>query len=250
MTRAHARSSVGAVKSRFRALTPAALLLVTLLWPGSARAQQAAPAADRWEKDIAAFEASDQASPAPRGEIVFVGSSTIRRWDLAAYFPDLKAINRGFGGSEMADATRYVDRLVIPYSPRLVVVYSGDNDIGATTSEQIAISFERFARAVHAKLPQTRIVIIGIKPSPLRWAQVDRMRMANAMIRAFCERDDRIAYVDVDQALLGWDEKPRRELYVEDGLHLSPPGYQIFTALLRPFLAPPQPAAAARPSSN
>lgn len=217
-------------------------LLVALLWAPDAVAQQVTP--DRWEKDISAFEAADQASQPPKGEIVFVGSSTIRRWDLAASFPDLKTINRGFGGSEMADATRYVDRIVIPYSPRLVVVYSGDNDIGGTTSEQIVISFERFVRAVHAKLPQTRIVIIGIKPSLLRWAQIDRMRTANTMLRAFCERDDRLAFVDVDNAMLGWDEKPRRELYVEDGLHLTPQGYQILSTLLRPFLVPPAVAVA------
>lgn len=221
---------------------------IVFLWIAVPAAQQP-PAVDRWEKDIAAFEAADQASPAPRGEIVFVGSSTIRRWDLATYFPDLKTVNRGFGGSEMVDATRYVDRIVIPYSPRLVVVYSGDNDIGSTTSEQIEISFERFVRAVHAKLPQSRIVIIGIKPSPLRWAQIDRMRIANAMIRAFCERDDRLAFVDVDNAMLGWDEKPRPELYVADGLHLTPQGYQIFTTLLRPFLTPPPASATPRPAS-
>ncbi len=210
---------------------------MTLLSTAMAFAQQ--PTVDRWEKTIAAFEAADQASPPPRGEVVFVGSSTIRRWDLAASFPDLKTINRGFDGSELADSTRYVDRIVIPYSPRLVVVYAGDNDIGGTTSEQITINFERFVRVVHSKLPQTRIVYIGIKPSLLRWTMIDRMRAANAMIRAFCERDDRLAFVDVDNAMLGWDEKPRRELYVEDGLHLTPQGYQIFSALLRPFLTPP-----------
>jgi len=193
---------------------------------------------DYWEKDIAAFEAADRATPPPKGEVVFVGSSTIRLWDLAASFPGLAAINRGFGGSEMADATRYVDRIVVPYAPRTVVVYSGDNDIMGTTAEQITIAFERFVRAVHAKLPTTRIVIIGIKPSLLRWAQVDRMRMANAMLARFCERDDRLAFVDVDHAMLGWDEKPRPELYVQDGLHLTPAGYQILNTLVRPFLSP------------
>lgn len=192
---------------------------------------------DFWEKDIAAFETADRVSPPPKGEVVFVGSSTIRLWDLATSFPDLKAINRGFGGSEMADATRYVDRIVVPYAPRTVVVYSGDNDIMGTTAEQITIAFERFVRAVHAKLPTTRVVVIGIKPSLLRWAQVDRMRMANAMLERFCERDDRLAFVDVDHAMLGWDERPRPELYVQDGLHLTPAGYQILNALVRPFLS-------------
>jgi lysophospholipase L1-like esterase len=206
-----------------------------------------ATAQDRWEKDIATFEASDRVSPPPRGEIVFVGSSTIKYWDLAASFPEFKTINRGFGGSEMADSTRFVERIVVPYSPRVVVVYAGDNDMMNTPSEEIAIQFERFVRAVHAKLPDTRILYIGIKPSLLRWNQVDRMRQANVMIRQFCERDDRLGFVDTDNAMLGWDEKPRKDLYVADGLHLTPAGYQILNALVRPFLTA-SPAAAPAPA--
>jgi lysophospholipase L1-like esterase len=195
---------------------------------------------DRWEKDIAAFEAADRIAPPAKGQIVFVGSSTIRRWDTSVYFPDLKIINRGFGGSELSDSARYVDRIVVPYEPRLVVVYAGDNDIGGgTTSEQVAVAFERFTRAVHATLPQTRILYIGIKPSLLRWTQIDRMRSANLVIRAYCERDDRLAFLDFDGLMLGWDEKPRRELFVEDGLHLSPQGYQMWTTVLRPWLTAP-----------
>src|SRR5688572_33409519 len=126
----------------------------------------AVPPVDRWEKNISAFDAADRLSPFPKGGIVFVGSSTIRRWDVATYFPDLKILNRGFGGSTMGDVARFVDRIVIPYEPRLVVVYSGDNDIGSgQTSEQVIVQVERFVRAVHAKLPQTRIVFLGIKPS-------------------------------------------------------------------------------------
>jgi len=217
--------------------TPTFLALALLLAAPAA----AQPAADRWEKDIAAFEAGDKLNPPPKGQIVFVGSSTIRRWDTATYFPDIKIINRGFGGSELSDAARYVDRIVTPYEPRLVVVYSGDNDIGGgVTSEEVAVQFERFTRAVHAKRPQTRILIIAIKPSLLRWTQIDRMRAANAIIRAYCERDDRLAFIDFDTFMLGWDEKPRRELFVEDGLHLSPAGYQMWTTMLRPWLTMPQ----------
>ena len=198
------------------------------------------PAADRWEKDIAAFEAKDRQSPPPQGAIVFVGASSIRRWDIPKSFPDFTTINRGFGGTEMADAARYVDRIVIPYKPKLVVVYSGDNDIArGATSEEVAIQFEKLATRVLEKLPETRIAVIGIKPSLLRWKLVDRMRKANALMRAYCERDDRLAFIDVDQAMLGWDEKPRPELYVEDGLHLTSQGYAVWTALLRPFMGPP-----------
>src|ERR1044072_9348314 len=105
----------------------------------------------------------------------------------------------------MQSSTPYVDRLVVPYSPRIVVVYAGDNDIMGTPSEQIVIAFERFVCAVHAKLPELNLLYIGIKPSLLRWNQVHRMRQANAMIRQLCERDDRLGFVDPDNAMLGWD---------------------------------------------
>ena len=201
----------------------------------AAAAQQ--PAAGIWEADIAAFEARDRESPPPEGEIVFIGSSSIRLWDTQKYFPDLKIINRGFGGSRLSDAVRYAERVVIPYKPRLVVVYAGDNDIyGGATSEAVAISFEQFVRILRSKLPEVRVVFIGIKPSLQRWAVIERMRTANEMIRAFAEHDDRVAFVDIDNAMLGWNEQPRPELFVPDGLHLTDEGYQIWTTLLRPLL--------------
>jgi lysophospholipase L1-like esterase len=193
----------------------------------------------RYEKEVAAFEAMDRTSPPPAGQIVFAGSSTIVDWDAAKYFPDLTIINRGLWGSSMIDSVRLIDRIVLPYQPRLVVVYAGDNDIDSgQTSEDVTVQFERFVRAIHATLPQTRIVFIGIKPSPQRWLTIDRARATNERIRTLCSRDDRLAYLDVDGVMLGWDEKPRKELYAGDGLHLSPQGYQLWTTLLRPFLVP------------
>ena len=193
----------------------------------------------RYEKEVAAFEALDRTNPPPKGQIVFVGSSTIVDWDPAKYFPDLRIINRGLWGSSLIDSVRLVDRIVLPYEPRRVVVYAGDNDIDAgQTSEDVVVQFERFIKSIHARLPQTRIVFIGIKPSPQRWLTIDRARATNDRIRALCGRDDRVAFLDVDGVMLGWDEKPRRDLFADDGLHLSPQGYQLWTVLLRPFLSP------------
>jgi lysophospholipase L1-like esterase len=211
------------------------LALAGLLFATPASSQDAAP---RFEKEVLAYEAADLKSPPPKGQIVFAGSSSIVDWDAGRYFPDLRIVNRGLWGSALADAVRLVDRLILPHAPRTVVLYAGDNDIDAgMTTENVAVQFERFVRAIHAKLPQTRIVYIGIKPSPQRWITIDRMRAANAMIRQFCSRDDRLAFIDVDGVMLGWDEKPRAELYMPDGLHLSAQGYQLWTMLLRPFLA-------------
>jgi sugar lactone lactonase YvrE/lysophospholipase L1-like esterase len=193
---------------------------------------------DRWESAIAEFEKSDKVSPPPQGEIVFVGSSTIRLWNLAESFPDRKCINRGFGGSQMTDSAHYADRIIIPYRPRLVVVYAGDNDIAAGKSpEQILADAKSLVAAVHAKLPHTRLVFLAIKPSVQRWKLFGQQREANRLIAEFAKQDTRLGFVDVTESMLGPDGQPRPELFVKDGLHLSSEGYNLWESLLRPNLA-------------
>lgn len=190
-----------------------------------------------WQKEMAAFEAQDRESPPAAGGIVFVGSSSIRLWDLKKAFTGLPVINRGFGGSQVADAVAQVDLLVVKHRPRTVVFYAGDNDIAAGKAPAVvAADFRAFVEKVHSTLPQTRIAFIGIKPSLQRWALVGKVREANGYIRAFCEKDDRLGFVDVDGPMLGWDEKPRADLFVADGLHMTSKGYEVWTALVRPFL--------------
>lgn len=210
------------------------LIVILLLAPGAALAQTPA---ERWTSALAAFDAADAASPPTHGDVLFLGSSTIVSWNLAKAFPTVRTINRGVWSASIDDFVMRVDRLVVPYAPRVIVLYAGDNDINAgATSEQVAVEFERFAFAVQARLPDTRIVFIGLKPSPQRWRQIHRMRAANDLIREFCAHDDRLAFVDVDNAMLGWDEKPRPELFLTDGLHLSAQGYELWSALVAPFL--------------
>ena len=126
------------------------LALVALL---GLQAQEAK--SDKWEKDIAAFEEKDKAAPPPENGIVFVGSSSIRMWKTAEAFPDLKVVNRGFGGSEMGDATKYAERIVLPYKPQTVVVFAGGNDINAGKSpEQVADAFKTLVGKIHGALPK------------------------------------------------------------------------------------------------
>lgn len=218
-----------------------ALMIVMPAGGRSAALAQAAQAvaADRWEADIRKFEDRDKASPPPQNGVVFIGSSSIVRWNLAEAFPELgaSAINRGFGGSFMADAARYADRIVIPHKPRMVVLYEGDNDLRtAETPEQIAGQFTAFLDKVHRALPDARIIAIGVKPSVQRWAQIGKGRAINALMRAQCEGRPYATFVDVEQPMLSLDGKPRPELYVEDGLHMSPAGYRIWNAAIRPLL--------------
>jgi lysophospholipase L1-like esterase len=203
--------------------------------PGLRAADPTDPA--RWEKDIAAFEQRDREKPPPKNAVVFVGSSSIRLWELAKSFPDVETINRGFGGSQLADSVHFAPRIVLKYEPRLVVLYAGDNDLAAgKTPEQVADDFRAFAATVHKGLPRTRIVYLSIKPSIRRWKLVDKGRRANDLIQAACKQDEGLLYVDVGTPLLGADGKPRPELFREDGLHLNDKGYEVWGSALKPYL--------------
>src|SRR5258705_2797792 len=217
-----------------------ALLLVPASRVASRVAAQAAVAqADRWEPAIRKFEEADTVTPPPQNAIVFIGASSIVRWNLRESFPELgpQAINRGFGGSLAADSTRYADRVVIPYKPRMVVFYAGDNDVEANhTPAQIAGDFTAFERKVHAALPTTEIVFISIKPSIRRFPWIEQIKGANALVREYCATHPHLTFVDILQQLLGPDGKPRKVLLVEDGLHMTPAGYKIWNDALRPVL--------------
>jgi lysophospholipase L1-like esterase len=219
------------------------LLSFALAWcaPGgpanAAEEKKAPPAADRWEKAIAAFEAADAKSPPAPGGVVFVGSSSIRLWDLKKSFPDLNAINRGFGGSQLADSVRYADRIVIPYKPRTVVLYAGDNDIAAgKKAEQISRDFAAFVAKVRKALPETKIIYIPVKPSTSRWKYIDEQRKTNRLIRQQCEEGQNLVYLEIEKPMLDDQGNPRGELLLKDGLHMNEQGYAIWNALLKPHL--------------
>lgn len=194
---------------------------------------------DRWEPAIKKFEDADKLAPPPQNAIVFIGASSIVRWNLKESFPELgaQAINRGFGGSLAPDSTRYADRIVIPYKPRTVVFYAGDNDIEANhTPQQIADDFAAFERKVHAALPETQIVFISIKPSTRRFPWIEQIKAANALVKQYCATHPHLTFVDIFPQMLGPDGKPKKELLVEDGLHMTPAGYKIWNDALRPVL--------------
>lgn len=211
-----------------------AVLAALFVLVSSAPAQEAP---DRWEPTIRAFEESDSANPPPKGGIVFLGSSSFRRWDLDKSFPGKGLINRGFGGSQMADALRYLDRIVLPLAPRRLFIYEGDNDIGTGKSpETVEGEFRELVARVHASLPMTKIVFVSVKPSIRRWHLIDKAREANARVRAIAEEHPLVDYIDAARPLLGPDGKPRRDLFVEDELHLNDAGYAIWAELVAPHL--------------
>ncbi len=192
----------------------------------------------RWAKEIGAFEAADKTNPPPKDAVLFIGSSSIKRWtNVAAAFPDYRVINRGFGGSQLADSAAFIGRIVTPYQPRLVLLYAGDNDIASGKSpETVLDDFKAFAAKIHAALPRTRIAYIAIKPCPSREKFLAQVKTANRLIREYCATDNRLLFVDVFTPMLNAEGRPRAELCVKDMLHLNAEGYQLWAAILKPVL--------------
>jgi lysophospholipase L1-like esterase len=207
------------------------LLLCAMAWSGEA-------AANPWEASIAGFEAADAKSfPAPGGN-VFVGSSSIVKWStIVTDLAPAPIIKRGFGGSLLSDSEHFADRIIIPYKPKRVFVYAGDNDLAAKRApEAVAKSFSDLADKVHAALPSTHLYFITIKPSPSRAALLDAMVKTNGLVQGYASSHPFATVVDVFTPMLK-DGKPRPELFGPDNLHMNADGYKLWTSIIKPLLA-------------
>jgi len=199
----------------------------------------AAHALNVWEGAIMKFELLDKDTPPKPGGILFVGSSSIVFWDLKAAFPDLPVLNRGFGGSQISDVLHFFDRVVVPYAPKTVVFYSGDNDLASGKSgEQVIADYKEFFARVRAAFPEAKIINFPVKPSVSRWKLYDVQKEVNAAVKEMLAADKNAVYIDYVDRMIGPDGKPNADLLREDGLHMNEKGYAIWNEMLKPHLAP------------
>src|SRR5690606_24418268 len=206
------------------------LFAAALLFAGGALFAQAT---DRYTETIEKFVAADRARPTEPGGVVFTGSSTITIWNskLARDFPGINVIGRGFGGSTIPNHLNHAARTILPHKPSLIVFYCGENDIaGGRSPQQMAADFVSLCDLIFAELPDTRILYMGMKPSPKRWNLQPKFDEGNALVADYAARAFRVAYLDIKAPFLGADGRPRPELYANDELHLSPEGYKILKA--------------------
>ena len=190
-----------------------------------------------YEAEVRALEAAIRGRRTPGNVVAFYGSSSIRLWtDLVADLKDPRAFNLGFGGSTMAACAHFFDRLVPALHPVSLVLYAGDNDLGDGRSpEDVLASFRSLVGKLQRSLPRIPLGFMSIKISPARFVLRDRIQRTNALIRAELERRSDYFYIDIVAAMLDSDGRPRPELFLEDGLHLSRAGYQVWTRVLEPY---------------
>ena len=192
-----------------------------------------------WD-EIQAFKKQDSINPPPKNAIVFTGSSSFRMWNsLQNDFSGYTIINRAFGGSTLPDVIRYANDVIFKYQPKQVVIYCGDNDLAANDSVSgatVASRFQQLYKMIRKKLPDVPVVYVSIKPSPSRAQLMPKMEEANRLIKDFLAKEKNTSFVDVYHLMLEPDGSPKKELFLEDNLHMKPSGYVIWQQAIKPYL--------------
>ncbi len=193
---------------------------------------------DRFEPNIKAFEKADRKNFPEKGGILFLGSSSVVRWDTDSSFPERNVLNRGFGGSQIEHQLRHMDRVIWKYEPRIIVFYCGDNDINAgKTPSQVMQDFRKYRQRVAERLPETDFIYLSIKPSVRRWNLWQDMAAVNEAIRQAAQTDDKLHYCDIATPMLENNAGPPPEKwFVRDGLHLSDEGYALWNKIMEDCL--------------
>ncbi|MEG0807426.1 MAG: hypothetical protein RR410_03630 [Alistipes sp.] len=196
------------------------------------------PREKMWRAEIDKFIAQDSIFKPASGQILFVGSSSIRMWhELASYFPDFDIIQRGVGGSHLEDIIYFAEQIVFAYEPRQIVLYEGDNDLkDGFTPESYLDEVRTFVRLVQIKQPKTPIVILSIKPSPQRNYLLSVYRTANELLRLYAEVEPLVTFVDITPTVIDSKGNYTESAFLSDELHICRATYQNWGNLIRPYL--------------
>jgi lysophospholipase L1-like esterase len=208
-------------------------LLTALIFNCSVKAQP-------FIEEINAFKKQDSVAMPPKNAILFVGSSSFRMWtSLDQDFPVHSIINRGFGGSTLPDIIRYVDQVIIPYQPRQIVIYCGDNDLASSdtiSAQTVNMRFQQLFHHIRKQLPEVAIAFVSIKPSPSRQHLLQKEAKCNDLIKDFLKNQTKTAYIDVFSAMIDEKGNPKADLFVDDRLHMNKKGYAIWVQVIEPHL--------------
>lgn len=191
-----------------------------------------------FEKEIVSYEKKDSVAMPPKGQILFLGSSSFRLWkSFDADMAGIPAFNRGFGGSTLKDALYYFDRMVVKYKPSWVFLYEGDNDLAKGQSpEEIRDEFVDFTNRLHKALPKTKLVFVAARPSIARTNILEKQRKLNSLIEEVVKTDKKLFYLDMHYPFFLAEGTLMQDIFVADKLHLNEKGYAIFAEQIKSFI--------------
>lgn len=216
------------------------ILLFSCLFSQDTASQDLASRSDKnyFQSDVDAFIKEDSLNPPPQHSVEFIGSSIFRLWaKLKEQMDPLPVFNRAFGGSRTNDVLYFMDKIVFPYSPKIIIYYCGSNDAGGSVPvNTITSNIISFFQRVEARLPDTKTFFVSVNRSPARKAKWSAIDSTNAIIEEFCSQSPRRKFINVNPVLFDLKGKPRLDLYLDDQLHFKDDAYKEFTKIIKPIL--------------
>ena len=192
---------------------------------------------NKFQEDVETIKKYDKIYEPAKNTILFVGSSSIRKWiGFQTTFGNLNVLNRGVGGTITDDITYFLPDLVFPYQPRQIVLYVGENDLPKQTADSIYLKTVKLLAAIRAKMPTVPILYIAIKPSPVREQYLPKAVTANRLISDYVKKMPNMEFLDIYSIMLSKEGKTRPELFLQDMLHMNQQGYDIWNKAIRPKL--------------
>ena len=200
-------------------------------------AKYEADARKRWEPTIQKLVILDEAEQHPEDSILFVGSSSIRRWksieeDMAPYHP----IRRGYGGAKFSDLAVFVDRLISPHPCRAIVIFVA-NDVSGSgndrTTEEVGLLVQNILRTIREKKKLTPVFLIEVTPTGARFESWDKIREVNAAIREICLTTPNTYFIATAEHYIDSNKQPIEELFIDDRLHLNESGYDLWSSVIK-----------------
>lgn len=196
---------------------------------------------NRFEKNVLDYEAVDKINPPPKNAILLAGDSQFYRWKTVNEdLPGYTIINRGIDSFQTSDLVFFTDRLVLPYQPRMIILHVGGNDVhNGKSPAQIFEDFKEFVAKVRASLPDVPIAFSSITPGPGRWDEAGKRKETNTVIKNYIATQPHLLFIDLWDAMLTPDGKPREDLWVADRIHPNHEGYLLRVKIMRPVLGEP-----------
>ncbi len=188
----------------------------------------------RFNDDVSGLISKEYQFNDDKPVLLFVGSSSIRKWDnIETFFPEYNVIKNGFGGSQFSDLIFFYDKLIAKfatYDPDVLLIYEGDNDIAdGKKPNQVLKDAKHLLSMIRKDFPETPVVFISAKPSISRWNLRKKYMAVNKKLSKLCLKNENTAFVDVWNVMLNGDKNIRNDLFIEDNLHMNSAGYEIWT---------------------
>ncbi len=189
----------------------------------------------RYQKEISKFEKEDSINFPAKNSVLFVGSSSIRKWkNLKEDFSPIAVINRGFGGSTFPELIYYSDKLIFKYQPQIIVIYEGDNDQYFLKPLEIIKNVCYLEKIIHKKLPNSKVFFLSVKPSPARRNKLKSMLVTNIYLQRYAEETPNTYFLNIWDKMFDKKGKIKSDIFLSDSLHMNTKGYQIWTSVIKP----------------